>query len=149
MHYEMLHKNDESLHHFAHGGICNIADAVIAKLKESFPDLELTRSRKACHYAFKDPFARHLTHRGVTMSVHVGKGWTGMDKSPHFSPRGEFETSDEEAALNYIKMVQCLTKLHALSERVAKIDVQKLADFLDSEEKRKENRVVFLEPALD
>ena len=66
------------------------------------------------HYCFKDKVAHKATKLGVTLVIKRGNKWVSIDKSPHFSPRGEVETNDVEIAQNYLEMILNWPKIKKL-----------------------------------
>ena len=120
--YRMTYSDVDGTHvlDLASEGIYYFAEEIMSEVKKKCPDLEVGRSHKSAHYAFKDKIAKTLTHKGITMTIKRETRRAGIDKSPHFSPTGEFEAYDEKTAYEYITFMLNLPKYIPVLEKLAK-----------------------------
>ena len=81
-------------------GVCfNTANAVKDKFVKRFKErLVLGEPQVKGHYAKQSYLAHKLTRIGITFTAKGGNKWVQIDKSSHFSPKGEIETNKEETA---------------------------------------------------
>lgn len=91
----------DTCHHTCFSLASIILQQVVSKFKEP---IELGNPSIKAHYAKKDDLAHKYTAQGITFTYSNEKISVSIDKSPHFSPRGELETNDEKRAEAMLKM---------------------------------------------
>jgi len=69
-------------------------------------------------WAQKSVIARKFTKLGITYTVKRGNSWTRIDKSPHFYPRGEIETNNEEIAQGMLELSHDWSKYKKILDKL-------------------------------